>query len=79
MPLPAPQAPAAAPAPAAPAVTKYVVQQGDSVWKIYRSLGRESAGGKSWQDFLSTTRELNGLDDPDTILPGKVLNIAPQK
>ena len=71
MPLPAPQAPGSRPAPAAPAVTKYVVQQGDSVWKIYRSLGKGISRRQSWQDFLSTTRELNGLDDPDTILRGK--------
>jgi hypothetical protein len=78
-PAASPQPVAPAPAPAAPAVTRYVVQRGDSVWKIYRSLGRESGDGKGWQEFLSTTRTLNRLDDPDTILPGKVLNIAPEK
>ena len=80
-PAAAPPAPlaAAAPAPASAPMTTYVVQRGDSVWKIYRVLGRESGDGTSWQEFLSTTRALNGLTDPDTILPGKVLTIAPKK
>ena len=68
------------PAPAlqsAPSVQKYVVRQGDSIWKIFRALGR-NANGESWKEFLSTTRSLNGLDDPDTIMPGRVLDLAPQ-
>jgi nucleoid-associated protein YgaU len=73
-----PSAPTPA-APAAPPVTKYVVRPGDSVWKIYHSLGRQPGGGADWQRFLSTTRALNGLDDPDTILPGRVLDITPDK
>ena len=84
----APTAPAAQPAPSAsapaparasigPVVQKYVVRQGDSIWKIFRALGR-NANGESWKEFLSTTRSLNGLDDPDTIIPGRVLDLAPQ-
>ena len=80
----APAAPAVTPAPSNPAapsppVTKYVVRPGDSVWKIYRSTTRDARDSKGWQRFLSTTRALNGLDDPDTIMPGRVLDITPEK
>jgi hypothetical protein len=72
-------APAPSEPPAAPPATRYVVQRGDSVWKIYRTLSREGGDGEGWQKFLSTTRALNGLEDPDTIMPGKVLTITTEK
>jgi nucleoid-associated protein YgaU len=59
-------------------VQRYVVQRGDSIWKIFQTMGKGGGGG-SWKTFLSNTSVLNGLDDPDTILPGKVLNIAPRE
>jgi LysM repeat protein len=66
----------ARPSEARPAATPYVVREGDSLWKIFRSLGRGQRGGRAWVDFLSATQDLNDLSDPDTIHPGKVLKIA---
>jgi LysM repeat protein len=65
---PAPQQP--------PASTPYIVREGDSLWKIFRSLGRDQKGGRAWEDFLFDAQELNNLSDPDTIHPGKVLKLV---
>ena len=69
---------AAQPASSAPAARTYVVRPGDSLWKIFHSLGPEGRGGASWRDFLSGTRAVNDLGDPDLIHPGAVLRITPQ-
>jgi nucleoid-associated protein YgaU len=76
-PAPAP-AGASTAQPAAPVARTYVVQPGDSLWKIFHSLGPGGRGGASWRDFLSSTRSVNGLGDPDLIHPGAVLSITPQ-
>jgi len=89
-PPPAVAAPAAAEAPQelpdasqpptqspAPPARRYIVQRGDSLWKIYRSLGNDRAAPTSWAEFLSRTSAENGIGDPDRIQPGKVLTVPP--
>jgi nucleoid-associated protein YgaU len=77
----APSAAAASAAPAAPDATAaapertYVVQEGDSLWKIYQTLGVETPS--RWEEFLSRMRAENSLIDPDHIRPGKVLKLQP--
>jgi len=56
----------------------YVVRPGDSLWKIFHSLGPEARGGANWREFLSRTSSSNDLGDPDLIRPGAVLSISPQ-
>jgi 5'-nucleotidase / UDP-sugar diphosphatase len=63
--------------PPEPSASRYVVQRGDSLWKIYRSLGNDPAMPNSWAEFLSRMSAENGIDDPDRILPGKVLTVQP--
>jgi nucleoid-associated protein YgaU len=62
--------------PAAPA-RSYVVQHGDSLWKIYHSLSSDRVGLTSWAEFLPRISAENGIGDPDRILPGKVLTVPP--
>ena len=89
-PAPAVAAPAAAEAPRespdalqppaqppAPPALSYVVQRGDSLWKIYRSLRNDPAALPSWAEFLSRMSAENGIGDPDRIQPGKVLTVQP--
>ena len=54
-----------------------IVRHGDSLWKIYRSLGDDRAGPKSWAEFLSRMSRENGIGDPDLIQPGRVLSVKP--
>jgi nucleoid-associated protein YgaU len=74
-------APAAQTAPVAPdSVTAvpqrtYIVQKGDSLWKIYQSLGADTPS--QWEEFVSRMRVENSLIDPDRIWPGRVLKLQP--
>ena len=54
----------------------HVVQRGDSLWKIYRSLHDEGTVVGEWKDFLRLMSEQNDLPDPDKIYPGNVLSIT---
>jgi nucleoid-associated protein YgaU len=82
-PAPAASAPTAsvAPAPAAsvaaapPETTNYVVQRGDTLWKIFKSRGEDPS---AWKGFLSSMQAANDLPDPDLIRPGKVLSLSAQ-
>jgi hypothetical protein len=74
----APQQASTAPRSPAPAARAYVVRPGDSLWKIFHSIGPEERGGANWRDFLSGMQSANGLADPDLIRPGSVLSITPQ-
>jgi nucleoid-associated protein YgaU len=67
------------PAPATPATKSYVVMPGDSLWKIFRAKSPGSADRKGWLDFLDRARSLNGLGDPDQLVPGKVLTLSGQE
>ena len=77
----APQAPPDAPQPAAqapaPSARRYVVQRGDSLWKIYRTLGSGRAAPTGWAEFLSWMSAENGIGDPDLIQAGRVLTVEP--
>jgi nucleoid-associated protein YgaU len=53
------------------------VQRGDSLWKIYRSLGSDRAAPASWAEFLSRMSAENGISNPDRIQPGEVLTVQP--
>jgi hypothetical protein len=53
-----------------------VVRPGDSLWKIFTSLRPQDTDRKGWMDFLSKAQSLNGLDDPDRLLPGTVLTLS---
>jgi len=81
---PAP-APAAAPVASPPPVSSanpsisHVVQQGDSVWKIYQSLRSSGTVESEWNDFLRLIKQRNSLSDPDRIYPGNVLSITTEK
>jgi len=59
-----------------PAPETRVVQKGDSLWKIYRSLKSDGTLAGEWKDFLRTMKQRNGLPDPDRIYPGNVLSIT---
>ena len=61
----------------APPSSRYVVQRGDSLWKIYRSLSSDRAAPMGWAEFLSRMSAENGIGDPDRIQPGKVLTVEP--
>ena len=52
------------------------VQEGDNLWKIYRSLHGEGMLDTGWKDFLLRVTERNDLRDPDAIFPGNVLTIT---
>ena len=54
----------------------HVVQRGDSLWKIYRSLHDEGTVVGEWKDFLRLMSEQNDLPNPDKIYPGNVLSIT---
>lgn len=71
---PPPSVTAPAPAVQQPPATTYVVREGDSLWKIFHQMEK---GGRGWTDFLSTTSSANGILDPDTIRPGKILTLPP--
>ncbi len=60
----------------APDTTTYVVRPGDSLWKIFTSLRRSGMDEKGWAEFLSKTRTMNSLSDPDRLHPGKVLTLT---
>jgi LysM repeat protein len=62
---------------AAPTVT-YVVQEGDSLWRIFAALRMGSPHQKDWTDFLSNTLKLNNLQDPDRIHAGSRLTLTGQ-
>jgi LysM domain len=59
-----------------PALQTRVVQKGDSLWKIYRSLRGDGTAAVEWQEFLKTMKQKNDLPDPDRIYPGNVLSIT---
>lgn len=63
------------PVPGQPTPTSYMVQSGDSLWKIYRSLRSDRKTPNEWKDFLRMMKEKNDLSDPDRIYPGAVLSI----
>jgi hypothetical protein len=71
-----PAASAGEQAPSPPTLTPHVVQQGDSLWKIYRSLRREGTVDTRWKDFVRIMKKQNGLRDPDRIYPGNVLSVT---
>jgi len=56
-----------------------VVQSGDSLWKIYRSLRGDGTVASEWKDFLKLMQERNDLLDPNRIYPGNVLSITTEK
>ena len=53
-----------------------MVREGDSLWKIFNTLHTTKPDAKSWADFLTATRVLNSLDDPDRIRPGSILTLT---
>ena len=64
---------AAAPqaAPQASAQSQYVVQKGDTLWKIAQKL---FGNGEKWKEIYERNR--NVIRDPDLIYEGQVLNVA---
>jgi hypothetical protein len=60
-------------------IASRVVQPGDSLWKIYRSLHSDGTVVGEWKDFLKLIRERNDLFDPNRIYPGNVLSITTEK
>jgi nucleoid-associated protein YgaU len=53
----------------------YVVQRGDTLWKIFKSRGKDS---REWKSFLSSMQATNDLPNPNLLRPGKVLSISTQ-
>ena len=62
-----------------PRSPSHVVQSGDSLWKIYRSLESVGAMDTGWKDFLLRVTERNALRNPDAIYPGNVLTLTMEK
>jgi hypothetical protein len=81
-PVPVASTPAPAPQPSAPSApspsqpSTYVVREGDSLWTIFQRLEGPEAGSRGWVDFLSRTQTRNGIQNPDHILPGRVLTLG---
>jgi nucleoid-associated protein YgaU len=62
--------------PSPPSTVTYVVKPGDSLWKIFTSMQARGGDLRGWREFLSRTRSVNDLRDPDQLRPGRVLTLS---